>query len=244
IVVDDESRPPAAQRNEDICHGRPGCRYLHVKRPLGAPAARNRGLAESRARYVWFMDDDDYASQRTVSDVVESLRSNPTPDSVILLPRDLVFGGVRIRHVVPVDEPNKCGRYRAPGPEVTTSCAVFLRRVLEEVGGWDERMRSLQDTGLFLRVARVATFRCLQTEPLIVDVSSPRRISTRLCSTQIGKIQFLRKHWRVLSRRRKLRYILSILLFAPAVKRFRLWAKVVSGRRRCWGPVALSPDQP
>ena len=232
IVVDDGSSPRAAQRNESICREISGCRYLHVKKPRGAPAARNRGLAESRARYVWFMDDDDRATQRTVNDVLQDLRAKPTSDRVILLPRDVVFGDVHVRRDLPVDEPDKYERYRAFGVEVTTSCALFPRRVLEEVGGWDERLRSVQDTDLLLRVARVATFRCLQTEPVVVDVGLPRRISTALGSAQIGKMQFLKKHWGVLSWRRKLHFILSILFFGAVFKRFRLWAKAVLRRRQ------------
>jgi hypothetical protein len=131
---------------------------------------------------------------------------------------------------IPAEEEDKFERCRRFGLEVTTSCAVFSRDVISQVGGWDESLYAMQDTDLFLRVAEVAVFRCLKTEPVCVDVGMPTRITFSFRKSQLGKLQFLRKHWRVLPARRKLRFVLSFVLCAPLVRRFRLKRRLAAVR--------------
>ena len=45
---------------------------------LGASASRNRGLGESSAEYVLFLDDDDWITPTHVAVLIQALKDNPT----------------------------------------------------------------------------------------------------------------------------------------------------------------------
>jgi hypothetical protein len=171
---------------------------------------------------VWFVDDDDYPGRETVRDVLRAISAPELAGKVLLLPRSKVLNGTQIHLDMPTQEQNKFDRYRRYGIEVTTSCAVFPREVVSGVGGWDESLRALQDTDLFLRVSKMATFHSLETEPVCIDVGEPTRITFAFKRSQVGKLQFLRKHWDVLPFTRKLRFIFSVLGCAPLTRNLRL----------------------
>lgn len=232
FVVDDGSTPENASQNRSVCRASDNCDYVCFSRSRGAPTARNHGLAASRGAYVWFMDDDDYASPRTVDDVLQSIRTCPAPNEVLLLPRSRILDGTRIHLDIPAEEANKFERHRRFGIEVTTSCAVFSRDVISKIGGWDESLCALQDADLFLRAAGVAVFRCLKTEPVCVDVGHATRITFSFSKSQLGKLQFLRKHWRILPARRKLRLALSVVFCAPLTRKLRLRRRLAAVRAR------------
>lgn len=239
IVVDDASLPQNSRRNRGLCTRLDGCRYEYLPTPRGASAARNRGFMRGGGAYIWFLDDDDYLTPRTVRDVLckVELRSD---ERILLLPRMIVQHGALMRLDVPADEPDKWDRYRRVGIEVTTSCAVFPRDVLLRLQGWDESLPALQDTDLFLRAARIASFALVETEPVRVDVSAPARITNSFARSQIGKFKFLRKHWRILPPRRRLRYLVQIVGCSPLFRSLRAQRRYEEMRRRCF-PMDPSP---
>ena len=232
IVVDDGSSAANGASSRLACEQVAGCRYVRLARSRGASAARNHGLGLSRGAYLWFLDDDDYATARTVADLVDAVSSRTEPQ-ILLLPRAAMLDDTPIATTIPADEADKLERYRRHGLEVTTSCALFPRSVLARLDGWDERLRALQDTDLFLRAAEIATFASLRTEPVRVDLGAPHRITNTLVSSQLGKLQFLHKHWRRLPLRRRLRYLAQILLCMPLLRaaRQRSMLAQIRGRR-------------
>jgi Glycosyl transferase family 2 len=128
----------------------------HLRRPIsrGASAARNHGFRPSRGAHVWFMDDDDYATQPTVADALRAIGAG-SGARILLMPRSLVLEETAIERRVAVGEADKFERYRRFGIEVTILCALFPRAVLEQLDGWDETLRALQDADLFLRAAKL-----------------------------------------------------------------------------------------
>jgi glycosyltransferase involved in cell wall biosynthesis len=203
------------------CEALSNCLYVRLAASRGAPGARNHGFRLSRGAYVWFMDDDDYATAQTVADVLAEIAQRSGTD-VLLLPRSVMLDDNPIKHNVPVEEADKFERYRRDGIEVTTSCVLFPRQTLVALDGWDERPLALQDTDLLLRAARIATFARLHTEPVRVDTSAPDRITYAFVDSQLVKLQFLRKHWRLLPPRRRRRYIAQILACSPLLRALRL----------------------
>jgi len=57
LIVDDNSKPAIARKNEAICQ-ESGARYVVLKTNQGAAAARNTGIAGSKGEWVAFLDDD------------------------------------------------------------------------------------------------------------------------------------------------------------------------------------------
>lgn len=221
IVVDDGSTPENADLNHLVCQDLAGCRYEWLPRSKGAAAARNRGFRLSHGGCLWFLDDDDYATERTVSDALSAVACGVGTE-ILLMPRRVVLDEVALDQRVPIDEPDKFERYRKTGIEVTTSCALIPRAVLAALDGWDESLPALQDTDLLLRAARITTFACLETEPIRVDASAPDRITYSFAASQAGKLQFLRKHWHLLPLCRRVRYVAQIAACTPVLRAIRL----------------------
>lgn len=243
IVVDDGSAPDQAIENRSACEAVPGCRYVRFQQSRGGAAARNQGLAASTGPMVWFLDDDDFATESTLDDVtVEVARGDAR--RVLLMPRATLLDGTTIRVDVPANQPDKSELYREMEIEVTTSCAIFPRWALQRIGGWDEHLPALQDTDLMLRIARVAQFACVPTEPVRVDTSHPVRITSSLVSSTVGKAMFLRKHWGTLSVRRRVRYIVQLLGCSSLTRGARLRWQLFKVRRaeRLASCASLSKD--
>lgn len=139
IVVDDGSTSEHSCRNELTCGRLRNIRYRRLHQSCGASAARNVGFRESTGDFIWFLDDDDYATPETVQDVLRALSHGPQ-DRILLMSRMIVQEGTPIRLDVPVDEADKYDRYRRSGVEVTTSCAIFPRDVVSRLRGWDETL--------------------------------------------------------------------------------------------------------
>lgn len=243
IVVDDGSGPTNAARNRAICRALPSCRYVGAERSLGASTARNRGFRMSHSHYVWFIDDDDYVTERTISDVLAAVGEGRGRD-VLLLPQSTLIDGTPVRLSVAADEADKSSRYRDIGVEVTTSCIIFPRSILERIDGWDESLYALQDTDLLLRAAQIARFTCLETEPVRVDASHGRRITSSLVPSTVGKLQFLRKHWQILPLRRRLRYLAQVIGCSALTRGPRLRYRLVALRWRAAQDLRAVPTRP
>ncbi len=237
IIIDDGSSPDHAQRNAQCARQFSNCHYEHSQRSRGGAAARNRGMALSRGSFIWFIDDDDYASTKTLEDVLLAVRRPDLSDRILLLPMNVVTGETRLLQVKPREDSLHYERVRRVGHEVSTSCVIFPRSVLDAVAGWDASLWAGQDTDLFLRVSRVADCCCLDTEGVQVDWGHSGRITRSIFRQEIAKIQILKKHWRHLSLRRNLHYLISFLLFTPCAYglkvRFQEWgSKRLSLRRK------------
>ena len=133
-----------------------------VKRP-------QPGNVRDKGTFLWFMDDDDYASPETVTDVLRAISQPDWAARVILLPMTIVSRGIVLNHVVPREDSLRFERLRRFGHEVSTSCVIFPRGVIESVDGWDERLVAGQDTDLFLRVSRHADAKCLKTHAVSIE---------------------------------------------------------------------------
>lgn len=149
VVVDDgsvdESREIAAQHP---------VRLLLSPR-LGAPAARNEGLALTSSEFVMFLDADDVLEPTALEDLSTALVADPEAGLALvgwrcLLPRSWGW----------VISPPPRGLRPASGDPLrdwlhgwfTPPCAILWRRsTLRVVGPWDETLLKNQDGDLVMR---------------------------------------------------------------------------------------------
>jgi len=219
IVVDDGSDESDQKLNEKLCGQIENCSYYHSSPSGGAPKARNYGLSVSSGLYIWFFDDDDEVAPDTVRDI-SLLASGLKGDDfkVFLLPKLTVDNGEEVSYILPKKELNTFDALRKHGHQVNTSCTIFSRNLLSKLDGWDESLVAGQDTDLFLRASRECDFEPLSLEAVTVKIGHPGRIGKNIIKQQVGKIQFLEKHWPILATRRKVYYLATLVFWVPLLK--------------------------
>lgn len=153
IVIDDGSTDGTC---EYLAH-RYGERITCVRQDnAGVSAARNRGLAMARGRYLALLDSDDEWLPEKTARQVRYLQDNPGIGMVLCNVLRVNADGSLIdvfdrRGQIPVDGPALpqvlCDPALAP-------LSVMMRReVYETVGGFDEGLRTAEDLDFHLRVA-------------------------------------------------------------------------------------------
>jgi glycosyltransferase involved in cell wall biosynthesis len=149
IVVDDGSDD--GTRAELDSYGR-AVRVVSQGR-AGPAAARNTGAGSSRGKYLAFLDSDDLWLPEKLAAQVEFLES--APQFRICQTEEIwVRRGVRVN-------PKK--RHRKPSGDVfkaslalclvSPSAVMMTRKLLDEIGGFDERLPVCEDYDLWLRIA-------------------------------------------------------------------------------------------
>ena len=168
VVVDDGSVDDTAAVVAGLeC---PNLRYVRHEQNRGLPAARNTGLAIARGRYVALLDADDVMKPSNLARKVEVLERH----------RDvaLVHGPVE-----PMDDRGRpLGRTRANGHEeirienlfpkilhgnlIACSSVLARKEAIDELGGFDPRLRYAEDWDLWVRLSHRFKFAYLP-EPLV-----------------------------------------------------------------------------
>ena len=164
IVVDDGSRDNTARIVQQFAAVR-----LIQQPPRGPAAARNRGIEEARCRLVLFTDADCCPKSDWVRQLVSALeRTDAAGAKGIYATRQRSL----VARFVQVEYETKCRRLaKADSIDfIDTYSAAYLRSVLQEVGGFDERftLPSCEDQELSFRVAERG-YRLIYVPAAVVD---------------------------------------------------------------------------
>lgn len=111
IVVDDASTDGSKDILDLMGDELPNFIIVHNDKNVGAGAARNIGLTHAVGKYIYYMDCDDYITEKALERIDEALAKANDPDFV-LVPADIV-------------KPGGVSKYRPKGDkmeEVFTSC--------------------------------------------------------------------------------------------------------------------------
>jgi hypothetical protein len=150
VVVDDGSRDATS-----ACLARiddPRLVVLRNAAPRGVAAARNTAIAEARAPWVAFLDDDDLWAPRTLRTQLDAARSGPAVmsycDTVVL---DGHFDVVST--IVPPEPSELVAALRTWNVIGGPSGVVADTETVRRLGGFDERLSVLADWDLWMRLA-------------------------------------------------------------------------------------------
>ena len=151
IVVDDGSADDTSEVVAGL--GDPRVRLIRHDVSQGVSAARNRGIAEARGKWIAFLDDDDlWAPDKLSSQLlaaVSSARAWVYVGAVNISTSHRVVGGSR-----PLSPEEIPARLRESNV-VPGGCSgvMVARAALEAAGSFDRALRPLADWDLWLRLA-------------------------------------------------------------------------------------------
>jgi glycosyltransferase involved in cell wall biosynthesis len=149
VVVDDGSTDPGTLGVLTQLETA-GVRVVRQERNLGVSAARNRGLAETSAPFVFPLDADDLAIPGALRAMRAQLEADP--DAAVSYGDYLEFGAHELVRAVPAE----LDPYRLSYTNEYPVSALFRRTALESVGGWRRflpEIDSRQDWNLWLSLA-------------------------------------------------------------------------------------------
>ena len=210
IIVDDNSSVHVSKLIIDLIKEFKNIRYFKLKKNKGQSFACNYGLKRCKSKYVWFFDDDDFLKKTTLKTLIHFLYKKDIEG--VLLPMEQVYKGKKFKTVFPKSNDHLFKQLKNSSQKVSTSCAIFSSKIIRDIGGWDDNLFAGTDTDLFLRFSRVATFNVINTYPVIVNFSGPLRVTNNFYRQQNAKIYILKKHWNILTLKRKFYYIISYIL--------------------------------
>jgi glycosyltransferase involved in cell wall biosynthesis len=192
IVVDDGSTDDTASVLASY-----GDRLRVVsQRNGGLSSARNAGIAAARASLVAFLDADDWWLPGKLTHQLELMHQRPevgfsstaarveAPDGRLLnlwaAPR---WQGSFLVHL-----------FGANGDVAGSGSAVIVRRdLLDRVGGFDVKLRSLEDIDMWMRLAAVTGYACIE-EALVVIVKRSDSMSRNLDVMRDAAVRVMRKN--------------------------------------------------
>jgi glycosyltransferase involved in cell wall biosynthesis len=192
VVVDDGSTDDTA---EVLASYGPAIRV--IRQPNGGmSAARNAGIRQARGGLVAFLDADDYWLPQKLERQVGLMLDRP----------ELGFCSTAARIVNP--EGAMLNLWRCPGENanmlqtlfaenaaIAGGCsAVMVRRdLLDRVGLFDESLRGFEDPDLWIRLAAVSGYACID-EPLVVILRREQSVSRNLVQMRKAALISLHKN--------------------------------------------------
>lgn len=196
IVVDDASSDGTQERYEND----PRIVYVRIdaKDSRGGNYARNQGLARATGEFVTFLDDDDEWNPDKLEKQLALYEKHP--GSVIYCGRTFkkVLGdNVKLHTVIPpAKHSGNLSRLILTTYVTSTSCLFFPRKLLEQIGNYDERLTFWQEYELCIRLAQVAEFYFVP-EALVTcldEVNIKARVSNRVLNWKENTSYIRNKH--------------------------------------------------
>lgn len=152
IVVNDGSTDCSAEVLDSAATQEPRMQIIH-QRNRGIPAARNAGLAKAEGEYVAFLDADDFWEHRFLEVMLGHILEEDV-DLVYCGWQNLgLLGGRGQPYIPPNYDPAHRIQTFLSGCPWPVHAALTRRKLVVDVGGFDERWSAAEDYDLWLKIA-------------------------------------------------------------------------------------------
>ena len=152
VVVDDGSTDGTPERLEGVGDSR--IRVVRHGESRGQAAARNSGIAEARADWLAFLDDDDVWAPRKLRAQLDAARSG---SAVFVYGPIVVLDATgAVQETIPAPAPETVRALLETRNALRAGSSTILARtdVVRELGGFDVQLSELTDWDLWLRLAQ------------------------------------------------------------------------------------------
>jgi len=157
IVVDNSSVENAQQSTLEQNFS--WINFIFLKTNEGPSHARNIGLARSKGEFIQFIDDDDLITQEKIEGQLNFLHSNPSIDVVVGATQkdNWSINNLPVKDVNQINFPafvavENCSDLTKTEGFFQIGSALFRKKKLLEVKGFDESRWFIEDVDLYLRL--------------------------------------------------------------------------------------------
>jgi glycosyltransferase involved in cell wall biosynthesis len=166
----------------------------------GMSSARNRGLAEAQGECVAFLDADDRWLPEKLERQMQLMSEQPGIGfcSTATQVEDLAGRALGLWDCPSIERSALHTIFARTAAIAGSASSVALRReVIARAGPFDESLRGLEDTDMWMRCAAITGYACLH-EPLTVITRRPASVSRNLEHMRAATFRVLRKNRRLL----------------------------------------------
>lgn len=192
IVVDDASNDDTAKYLRTL---QPAVKKFHFcinEKSVGGAGARNIGIKESTGKFVAFLDDDDVWYKDKISR--QFALFTQTPGCVAISCSYVHFSSFGHKKQINISLPNNLQDLLCYNTLGGTSLLFTSKSMLDQLGGFDELLRSSQDWDLWIRLYQTGKIVAIN-EPLArYESHIGFRISTNMLSVYNGRRALYHKY--------------------------------------------------
>lgn len=182
VIVNDNSDDGTKEYLDKLVGENIVIKHLYGSQSRGGNHARNVGINTSTGDLIAFLDDDDFWNVKKIEKQVAIFKKDSKIGLVYCGYERITNQKIRTKVMPDYNFKGKIGNNALTKIFSITSCLVVKKVLLEEIGGFDERLSHWQEYDLSIRISQICDIdfvdECLVT--IISITNDPSRLSNQV----------------------------------------------------------------